>query len=82
VSKNGSQMEIVIIILFVACVIWLAMKMWNREDEFKEASLARAWRRVLRDPNYEKRRPLEERKYAAMGKAQTLGDEARETSQS
>ena len=75
-------MEIVIIILFVACVIWLVMKLWNRENDFEEASLARAWRKVLTDPNYEKRRPLEERKYAVEGKAQTLGEAARESSQS
>jgi len=75
-------MEIVIIILLIASVIWVVREMWNRENDFEEASLARAWRRVLSDPNYEKRRPLEESKYAVVGKAQTLGEAARETSQS
>jgi len=75
-------MEIVIILLLVASVIWVVMKIWNRERDFGEASLAKAWHTVLSDPNYNKRRPLEERKHAAVGQAQTLGDAARETSRS
>ena len=75
-------MEIVIIVLFIGCAIWLVMKMWNRENASSEASLANAWRKVLSDPNYNKRRPLEERKYAVEDKAQTLGEAARETSRS
>jgi len=75
-------MEIVIIVVLVASVIWVVMKIWNRERDFGEASLAKAWRVVLSDPNYNKRRPLEERKYAVEGKAQTLGEAARETSRS
>jgi hypothetical protein len=75
-------MEIVIILLLIASVIWVVMKIWNRERDFGEASLAKAWQIVLSDPNYNKRKPLEERKYAVEGKAQTLGEEARETSQS
>ena len=56
--------------------------MWNRENASSEASLANAWRKVLSDPNYNERRPLEERKYAVEGKAQTLAEAARETSRS
>ena len=65
-----------------AAVIWVVMKIWNREKDFGEASLAKAWRTVLSDPNYRKRRTLEERKYAVESQAQTLGDAARDTSQS
>jgi len=75
-------MEIVIIILFVACAIWLVRKMWKRENDAGDVSVARAWHIVLSDPNYNSRRPLEERKYAAEDKAQALGEAARETSRS
>ena len=75
-------MEIVIILLLVASVIWAVTKMWKRENDASDATIARAWRTVLSDPNYERRRPLEERKYAAVGQAQNLGEAARETSQS
>jgi len=75
-------MEIIIILLLVAAVIWGVMKMWKRENDASDVAVARAWRTVLSDPNYERRRPLEERKYAAVGQAQTLADAARETSQS
>jgi len=75
-------MEIVIILLFAAFILWIVSKIWNREKGFEEASLAEAWRRVLSDPNYGKRRPLEERKYAVEDQAQTLGEAARESSQS
>jgi hypothetical protein len=82
VQANGSQMEIVIVLLLIACVIWVANKIWSRERDFQDASLVNAWRTVLSDPNYQKRRTLEERKYAAAGKVQTLGEAARETSES
>ena len=75
-------MEIVIVVLLVASAIWIVMKMWKRENDAADATVARAWRTVLSDPNYERRRPLEERKYAAVGQALTLGDVARETSRS
>jgi len=48
-------------IIIVACLIRFAMKVWNREREFREASLSKAWHVVLSDPNYKKRRALEER---------------------
>jgi hypothetical protein len=44
--------------------------------------LANAWRVVLNDPNYKERRPFEERKHTAEEQALTLGEAARETSQS
>ena len=75
-------MEIVILLLFVAAIVWVATKIWKRENDFDEASLAKAWRIVLRDPNYNKRRPLEERKYAVEGQAETLSEAARQTSKS
>jgi hypothetical protein len=62
----------------IICVIWLAMKVRNRAEESDEAALANAWR----DPNYKERRPLEERKHTAEGQVLTLGEAARETSQS
>jgi hypothetical protein len=80
--RKGQPMEIVIIIFLVVCVIWLAMKVWNRAKESDEAALANAWRVVLSDPNYKKRRPLEERKHTVEERAVTLGEAARETSES
>ena len=75
-------MEIVIIIFLVVGVILVAKKWWNRAKESDEVALADAWRVVLSDPNYEERRPLEERKRTVEGQAVTLGEAARETSQS
>lgn len=75
-------MEILVLLLLVAAVVWVVMKIWKRENDLDEASLAKAWRKVLSDPNYTKRRPLEERKYAVEGRAETLGEAARETSKS
>jgi hypothetical protein len=75
-------MEIVIIVLLVAAAIWVVTRMWKRENDASDAVVARAWRIVLSDPNYERRRPLEERKYSAVGQAQNLSEAARETSQS
>ena len=73
-------MEIVIVILLVGVVVWIAMRIWNREKDFEEESLAKAWRSVLSDPNYKKRRTLEERKHAVEDQAETLGEAARDTS--
>ena len=73
-------MEIVIIILLIICVIWLAMKVGIASQD--EAALANAWRVVRSDPNYKERRPFEERKHTAEEQALTLGEAARETSQS
>jgi hypothetical protein len=75
-------MEIILIILLVGCIMWLGMKMRNRVYASDEATLARAWRMVLNDPNYKERRLLEERKNAAEREAQTLAEAARQTSQS
>jgi hypothetical protein len=78
VLGGRTPMEIVIIIFLIICVIWLAMKVRNRAEESDEAALANAWR----DPNYKEPRPLEERKHTAEGQVLTLGEAARETSQS
>jgi hypothetical protein len=75
-------MEIVIVILLVGAVIWLAFKLRGRFYASTEARLVDAWRVVLSDPSYEQRRPLEERKHAAVGDAQTLAEAARKSSRS
>jgi len=60
-------MELVFIALVIAGIVWLVMRGRRRDAEANEATLSRAWRIVLDDPNYEKRRAIEER-------SRTLGD--------
>ena len=57
-------MEIIVIVLLVAFVIWLVIRGRRRATEAHEATLARAWRIVLDDPHYQQRRALEERRSA------------------
>jgi hypothetical protein len=60
-------MELVFIGLVIAGIVWLVMRGRRRDAEANEAMLSRAWRIVLDDPNYKKRRAMEER-------SRTLGD--------
>jgi hypothetical protein len=75
-------MEIVFIVVLVGCIILLFMKMRNRVYASDAATLAEAWRMVLDDPNYNERRPLEERKHVAEREARTLAEAARKSSES
>jgi hypothetical protein len=58
------MIEIGIIIFLVACIVWLVVKMRRRVVDSQRASLDAAWSVVLDDPDYKKRRALEERKRA------------------
>ena len=55
-------MEIIIIILVIAGIIWIVLRARASSRAAKAAALDRAWREVLSDPNYALRREQEERK--------------------
>jgi hypothetical protein len=57
-------MEVILIVLLIACVVWFVMRGRRRAAEANETTLQRAWRIVLDDPHYQERRALEERKRA------------------
>jgi hypothetical protein len=57
-------MEVILILLLIACVVWFVMRGRRRASQENEATLDRAWRIVLDDPHYHERRALEERKRA------------------
>jgi len=63
-------MEFLLIVLLIAGLVWLVMRARRRDVEANEATLSRAWRIVLDDPNYKERKLVEERRRA-------LEDEAR-----
>ena len=63
-------MEPLLIVLLIAGLVWLVMRARRRDLEANEATLSRAWRIVLDDPNYKERKVVEERRRA-------LEDEAR-----
>ena len=63
-------MEFILIVVLASGLIWLMIRGRRRTVEAREATLARAWRMVLDDPNYKERRAVEERRRA-------LEDEAR-----
>jgi hypothetical protein len=57
-------MEPILIILLIAGLVWIVMRARRREVEANEATLSRAWRIVLDDPNYHERKAVEERRRA------------------
>jgi hypothetical protein len=59
---EGQAMELIIIVLVVAGIVWVVWKVRADMRESEEADLDRAWRVVLDDPNYAHRRRFEERK--------------------
>lgn len=75
------MLEILIIIFFFGVVVWVAFKLSRSAASSADSVLADAWRVVLSDPNYERRRPLEERKHLAENKAQALARAAKESSE-
>jgi len=54
--------EIVIVLIGVACVVWIVWKVREYEQAVTKGILDQAWREVLDDPHYMERRHLEERK--------------------
>ena len=57
-------MELILIVLLIAAVVWFFQRGRRRAAVEDEATLARAWRVVLDDPNYKQRRDVEERRRA------------------
>ena len=57
-------MELILIGLLIAAVVWFFQRGRRRAAVEDEATLARAWRVVLDDPNYKQRRDVEERRRA------------------
>ena len=57
-------MEPLLIVLLIAGLVWLVMRARRRDVEANEATLSRAWRIVLDDPNYKERKVVEERRRA------------------
>ena len=57
-------MELILIVLLTAAVVWFFQRGRRRGAVEDEATLARAWRVVLDDPNYKQRRDVEERRRA------------------
>jgi hypothetical protein len=55
-------MELVILFLVVAGIVWIVWKMRASSRASNAADLDQAWRVVLSDPNYLHRRRYEERK--------------------
>jgi hypothetical protein len=79
-NQGRLKMEILIVVLLLGGIVWAAFKLRRHAGDSTDSVLADAWRVVLSDPNYEKRRPLEERKHAAERKADTLAETARNAS--
>jgi hypothetical protein len=63
-------MEPLLIVLLIAGLVWLVMRARRRDVEANEATLSRAWRIVLDDPNYKERKAVEERRRALEDEAQ------------
>jgi hypothetical protein len=55
-------MEVIIILFLIACVVWIIWTVQARIRASRKAALDEAWRVVLSDPNYMRRRRFEERK--------------------
>ena len=55
-------MEIVIIFILIALVLWIVSRVMAKNRAAKDAALDEAWRVVLGDPDYVQRREREERK--------------------
>jgi len=63
-------MEPLLIVLLIVGLVWLVMRARRRDFEANEATLSRAWRIVLDDPNYKERKVVEERRRALEDEAQ------------
>ena len=54
--------EMIIILIVVACIIWVVRAVREYKQAVKGTALGQAWREVLNDPHYLERRRYEERK--------------------
>jgi cbb3-type cytochrome oxidase subunit 3 len=54
--------EIVIILIGVACIVWVVRTAREHKQAAAKNFLDQAWREVLNDPHYLERRHFEERK--------------------
>ena len=61
-SHEGHAMEIVVLFIVVAGIVWIVWKVRADVRASRNADLEHAWRVVLDDPNYAHRRRFEERK--------------------
>ena len=55
-------MELLIILLVIVGIVWVISRIWSNARADRRAELNAAWRTVLSDPNYTRRRHEEERK--------------------
>jgi len=55
-------MELIIIFLLICFIVWIVWRVRAKIRAQKSAALDDAWRTVLSDPNYPRRRQHEERK--------------------
>jgi hypothetical protein len=53
-------MELIVVPLIVACIIWVVWRAWKKSQSSDKARLDEAWRVVLSDPKYMHRRRSEE----------------------
>jgi hypothetical protein len=54
--------EMIIILIVVACIIWVVWTVREHKHAVKDIALGQAWREVLNDPHYLERRRYEERR--------------------
>jgi hypothetical protein len=54
--------EMIIILIVVACIIWVVRAVREQKRAVKDIALGQAWREVLNDPYYLERRRYEERR--------------------
>ena len=70
-------MEILVVSVIVAVIVWSVWKTRTKRAASDEARLDEAWRVVLSDPNYQHRRRLEEYNREVEAKARKAEEEAR-----
>jgi len=57
-------MEFLIILLVIVGIVWVISRIWSNAQAHFRAELDDAWRVVLSDPNYPRRRLKEERRWS------------------
>jgi hypothetical protein len=55
-------MELLIILLVIVGIVWIISRIWSNARAHRRAELNAAWRTVLSDPDYIRRRHEEEGK--------------------
>jgi hypothetical protein len=57
------SLELLLVIALIVGVVWAISRMLKKDRKARKAELDYAWRVVLSDPNYSRRRLEEERKW-------------------